>query len=417
MAEGYTTHDFTTSRRAVDERESEFLCDAGQASDQNLKQCLCYGSIMPRGVGPNGRLARLRRSENRGAPPIDFDEFWGRTLSALSGIESLPRPVTNEEISTSLADLVEFKSWGLQNVRCWFSHRQAVGGPARPLLVTSHGYGGASDPERVRRLSSLGFDVVAVDIRGFGLSRGAVPSLSPFGHVLTGCDSRETSILRGGLCDFIQAYRAGLSWFQNTSGVCFQGFSYAGGLAVMAAAVLSMHGRNWGDLPIPPPPDLLAVGAPSLGHLEKRLQLCRGGSGAELVEYLRQYPMRRHELLRVFSYYDTSFFASYLGQFHDVTGQVKPSQVICGVGLHDPIVPPETVYAIYNALPIRHELMELPCSHTDLPEEAEWIKWESAWIRALRPVTAPLALRKGHLDVDQAERDQDNEQHSRNVGS
>ncbi len=343
---------------------------------------------MPRGDSPNGRILRLRRSENRTAPPVDFDEFWGRTLSALSGIEPVPKPVEVEEISSSLADLVEFKSWGLSTIRCWFSHRHDPDGPPRPLLVTSHGYGGAAEPERVRRLSSFGFDVVAVDIRGFGLSRGAVPSLSPFGYLLTGAESRETSILRGAVCDFVQAYRAGLAWFKNTSCVCFQGFSYSGGLSIMAAAVLSMRGRSWGASPIPLPPHLLAAGAPTLGHLEKRLQLCRGGSGAEVIEYLRQNPMRRHELFRVLSYFDTTFFAPYLGEFQDENGEVLPRRVILGVGHHDPIVPAETVFAIYNALHVKYQLTELPCSHTERLEEAEWVKWESAWIVALKRTVA-----------------------------
>jgi len=336
------------------------------------------------GLDETGRAFRLRRSENRTAPPPDFDEFWGRTLSALSAIDPDPQPLHMSEVNSSLADLVEIRSWGLQKVRCWFSHRRDAEEAPRPLLVTSHGYGSACDPERARRLSALGFDVVSLDVRGFGLSRAAVPALSPFGYLLTGCDSRETSILRGALCDFIQAYRAGISWFGSGTKVGFQGFSFAGGLALMATGVLSMQVRNWGEHPLPAPPDLLAVGAPSLGHLEKRLQLCRGGSGAEMAEYLRQNPLRRHELLRVMSYYDASFFAAYLGQHQTTPGRSKPEQIILGVGMDDPIVPAETVYATYNALHTDYELIELPCSHTDRPEEADWIKWERSWIRALK---------------------------------
>lgn len=343
---------------------------------------------MPPGVDVSGRSLRLRRCENRTAPPPDFDEFWGRTLSALSAIDAVPEPVRVEEIQSSLADLVEVRSWGLQKVRCWMSHRRADDGP-RPLLVTSHGYGGACDPERVRRLAALGFDVVAVDVRGCGLSRAAIPGMSPFGYVLTGCDSRETSVLRGALCDVVQAYRAGLEWFGAASKVCFQGFSFAGGLTLMAAAVLSMQGRNWGTKPLPAPPDLLAVGAPTFGHIDKRLQLCRGGSGAEMIEYLRQNPLRRHELLRVMSYFDACFFAPYLGEYHELDGARRPRKIIAGVGLDDPIVPAETVFAIYNELHIDRETIELPCSHTDRPEEAAWVRWESAWIRALKEGAEP----------------------------
>ena len=60
------------------------------------------------------------------------------------------------------------------------------------------------------------------------------------------------------------------------------------------------------------------------------------------------------------------------------------SKVILGIGRFDPIVPAPTVYPIKNALPKPPVLFELPCSHTSEPEEREWIRWESRWIRELR---------------------------------
>ncbi len=173
--------------------------------------------------------------------------------------------------------------------------------------MTGHGYGGANDPERVRRLSSLGFDVVGVDMRGFGMSRDAVVGLSPYGYLLTGARSRDDSILRGAVCDYVQAYRAACQWFGTPPAATFQGFSFAGGLAIMAAGVLAM-GREAG-LRLPRPPGVVALGAPTFGDVDRRIRLCQAGSGKELIEYLQMHPERTEEALGVFRYYDACYFA------------------------------------------------------------------------------------------------------------
>jgi cephalosporin-C deacetylase len=245
------------------------------------------------------------------------------------------------------------------------------------LLVTCHGYGGAVDQERIRRLSAFGLNVVGVDIRGFGLSRDAVPGLSPYGYVMTGHESKETSILRGAVCDYIQAYRAAEDWFGPASRVTFQGFSFAGGLALMASAALAM--AHEGKVPgAPAPPTVVAAGAATFGHLRKRAELCQSGSGKEVATYLGMHPEDAERVVEVLSYYDACHFAPHLRLDQD--GPVK--RIIAGVGLYDPVVPPETVFSILNALPQPCELIELPCSHTERPEEAEWVRWEGTWIRA-----------------------------------
>jgi cephalosporin-C deacetylase len=239
----------------------------------------------------------------------------------------------------------------------------------RPLLVSTHGYGGQADPERVRRLSTFGFDVVSFDARGFGRSTEETQP-SPHGYILTGIESPDSSILRGAVCDFLQARRAAEEWFGPPTFVAFQGFSFAGGVALMAAGALGI-----GELSEPGfrPPDLIAVGAPTFGDQETRARICQAGSGHEVGLYLAENPEDRNKVLSVLRYFDTVHFAPHVR-----------GRVIFGVGLDDPVVPAMTVYAIKNALPTDPDLFELPCSHTTRREEQEWIRWESAWIRALR---------------------------------
>lgn len=335
---------------------------------------------------PRGRLARIRKAQNRASPPPDFEDFWLDTLDELISVAPRVRSSALPSCDAHSVIATDVDSFDGVRVRCWLSgpRRAGFGGERRPLLVTSHGYGGQMEPERIRRLSAFGFDVVGVDARGFGLSRDDIPGISPYGYVLTGCVNQHQSILRGAVCDFIQAYRAARKWFGVPSQVTFQGFSFAGGISTMAASVLSMGYGNEAARSWLPPPDILAMGVPTFGFFEKRLQQCEAGSGKEIIEYLRQHPERRHALARMFSYFDTTNFAPYLGNGEG--DGVLPRRIIAGVGAYDPVVPPETVYAILNALPRKPEVFEMPCSHTARPEEAEWVRWESAWIRACRGI-------------------------------
>lgn len=326
-----------------------------------------------------GRVRALRDAKHLSAVPAGFDEFWTRTLSALFAIEPHPTSVSLPFRPAGSCVAAEFRSLGGATIRCWFSGPRNTKEPRAhaPLLVTCHGYGGAVDQERIRRLSGFGMNVVGVDVRGFGLSRDAIGGISPYGYVMTGHASAESSIMRGAVCDYIQAYRAATDWFGLANQVTFQGFSFAGGLAIMAASSLVLA-RECRVLHAPAVPNVVAAGAPTFGDLRRRLELCQSGSGKETATYLSLHPNDEKRTMNVLSHFDTCFFAPRL-RLHP-QGALK--RLIMGVGLHDPVVPPETVFAIFNAFPQPAEIIELPCSHTERPEETEWVRWEGKWIRA-----------------------------------
>ncbi len=325
-------------------------------------------------MSPNPKTTR-----NPSPSPPGFDEFWrGSFIELLESDPSLE--FEDEELALGKVRLARLPAFGETTIRVMLASAVRKSPGPRPLIVTAHGYGGHMEPERVRRLAKFGFNVVGVDIRGFGRSTDAVPAISPYGYLLTGSESKETSILRGAVLDYLQGYRAGLEYFGEPSGVTFQGFSFSGGLSVMATAVLSLSQRVSGA---PPLPRLLAAGVPTFGYLDKRLELCQAGSGRELYRFLQQRIDQAASTKAVFEYFDTCHFAPHLRRSDDGV-----ARMIFGVGAYDPVVPPETVYAIINAMPALPEIYEMPCSHTDRPEEAEWVRWEGAWIRASRPKVA-----------------------------
>jgi cephalosporin-C deacetylase len=189
-----------------------------------------------------------------------------------------------------------------------------------------------------------------------------VPSPSPWGWVLTGCQSPERSVLRGAVCDYLRAAQVGRRLLGDAaSRTVLEGTSLAGGLALMAEALAGVA-------------DLLAVAVPTFGWAEGRRLLASAGSAAEINRYLERRPEHAAEdLMVVLRYFDPVNFA----------GQVVCPTLI-GVGLVDPVVPAPTVLAIADRLGGPCEVLRFPVSHSDAPEEGRWRRFERRWLELAR---------------------------------
>lgn len=200
--------------------------------------------------------------------------------------------------------------------------------------------------------------MLGVQVRGYGLSADALPARSPDGYVLTGIGSPEEHVLRGAVCDYARAVEVGRTLFGVLpSRTILNGSSFAGGLAVMAEALLGVA-------------DLLALAVPSLGWAEGRRSLVLAGSGSEINRFLDEHPEREQRVMSVISYFDPMNFAPWVR-----------CPALVGVGLKDDVVPAPTVYAVADHLGGPCEVVELPVSHTDLPEERLWKDFEACWLR------------------------------------
>ena len=297
----------------------------------------------------------LRRTRPQPTPPVDFDAFWTKTVYEL---RDLPSAATREAVSVDpdlplRLERLTFVSLG--GVRIHGYTLRWTDGEARPLVVHSHGYG--SETTVAWPWAKRGMHVVGVDIRGFGRSAAAVPDRSRWGYMLTGVESPERHVLRGAICDYLQAARLGQDFVDGP--VCrtvLHGVSFAGGLALMAEAV---H----------PTADLLVVGVPTFGWAEGRQFFVQSGSGREIIDFLRHRPEYEEDLMVVLRYFDAMNFA----------GRIRCPTVV-GVGLVDDVVPAQTVYAIANHLAGPHEILELPVSHSEEPEERFWGDFETRWL-------------------------------------
>lgn len=288
--------------------------------------------------------------------PAGFFEFWTTTLVELDSEDPDVRSELVEEFGDAVLSTVSFRSLGGARIEGYCLRR--TDDRPRPLVVHAHGYNSFSEVQR--DWAELGCHVFGFDVRGFGRSSGAVPDVSPHGWVLTGVESPQASVLRGAVCDYVRAVDIARPLIEGRSGatsrVVAQGVSFAGGLALLA------EGHR-------PRADLLAVGVPTFGWFEGRRSLRPGGSAAENRFLNRCSPEVERRVMSTVAYFDAVNAAD-----------LVRAPVVIGVGCVDPIVPPETVYAVVNHLRGVYELWELPVSHSEAPEEAEWSDFERRWL-------------------------------------
>jgi cephalosporin-C deacetylase len=297
------------------------------------------------GTGPHPPLTR--------AP--DFESFWKKTREELGRTSpAISREPVGSEDPALVFERLAFDSLGGARVS-GYAIRWKDNIP-RPLVVHSHGYDGELDPKW--RWARAGVNVVGVEARGYGSSKDALPSPSPWGYVLTGIESPEEHVLRGAVCDYMRAVEVGKEIMGPlVSRTVLSGASFAGGLALMAESVLQAA-------------DLLVVAVPSFGWAEGRRLFVEEGSGQEINRYLEAHPEREEDVMVVLSYFDPMNFA----------GEVRCPALV-GVGLEDNVVPAPTVYAIVNHLGGPHQVVRLPVSHTERPEEKLWERFEVYWLR------------------------------------
>ncbi len=149
------------------------------------------------------------------------------------------------------------------------------------------------------------------------------------GYFARGIDDPRTWIFRRMLGDCLIAMRvlqAQIEADEDRLGV--MGLSQGGGLAIWTGALSSIPRAVCADLPF------LGTMLHSLSRNAYRYPL------KEIVDHIESTPLGREMVMHTISYFDTMNFATRLN---------KPAQI--SLGLKDPACRPETVQAIYDAIP------------------------------------------------------------------
>jgi cephalosporin-C deacetylase len=288
--------------------------------------------------------------------PPGLDAFWERTLTEARSLATAPsfQPYRPETYGALAVDDVTFSGFGGHPIRGWFLRPRD---PAEPLpcLVTYIGYGGGrAFPVDHALFAAAGYAVLVMDTRGQGGEwlpgatgdPGAGASGAEHPGVMTrGISSPETYYFRRLYTDAVRAIETAADHPQVDAGrIAVSGFSQGGGLSLAAAALAPGLVR------------LCMADMPFLCDIERGAQIAPEPPYTELTRYLALHPERQDEIVGTLRHVDCALLASRIR-----------ARCIVSVGLMDPICPPSTVYAAYNAIDAPKELCVFPYGTHEQP--------------------------------------------------
>lgn len=288
------------------------------------------------------QLERLEKIEADIRKPDDHDAFWKRiydeSMAAPLKLESrkVPFPFAAAEVRD-----VSFAALDGTRIRAWLLLPEEARRGKVPCAVTYHGAGGnRGTPDGHSALLLAGVAVISMDFR---MQSGLTASESCF-SVGTGnvnwtsfniCD-KETYYFRYVTEDALRCVKLARETPEiDARRICVWGGSQGGGMALRVAALDAGVG-------------LCVAHVPSYCWLEHRV-FTRSGGVSAVASFLQQNPDRYAEVENTLPYYDVLNCADAI-----------KCPVLIGVGLKDPICPPEGIYAAYNRIKSEKRIVPYP---------------------------------------------------------
>lgn len=280
-------------------------------------------------------LDQVRTYRAESQEPDGFREFWEETIRE-SGAHALDARFRRYDSGLRLVDTfdVEFTGFAGQRIKGWLLVPRCVSDPV-PCVVEYLGYGrGRSLPHDWLTWSAAGYAHFVMDTRGQGgaLFPGDTPdqgadgaSQSP-GFVTRGVLDRHEYYYRRVFTDAVRAVSAARAHpAVDARRVVVAGHSQGGGISLAVAALL---------------PDLAGVMAdvPFLCHFRRAATITDAGPYAEIAGYCAAHRDRVEAVFDTLDHFDGVHFAGY-----------ATAPALFSVGLMDPVSPPSTVFAAYNA--------------------------------------------------------------------
>lgn len=286
-------------------------------------------------------LAELREYRPDVAEPEDFDDFWVRTID-----ETRAHPLAVQSVSVNnrlaLIDTydVTFAGFGGSPVKAWLHVPAGATGPL-PAVVQYHGYSaGRGFPHSYTLWAQAGWAHFVMDTRGQGWSVGGASSTTDAssdaglihtpGFMTAGIADPDTYYYRRVYADAVRMLEvAQSSRFVDPRRVIVTGASQGGGIALAAAGLAPMAGIELAGA---------APDVPFLCHFQRALEITDRNPYAEITAFLAGWRDQVEVAYRTLSYFDGVNLA-----------RRATAPGLFSVGLMDPVCPPSTVFAAFNA--------------------------------------------------------------------
>lgn len=257
--------------------------------------------------------------------PADFDAFWEETLAHCARIPLNVALERDALRSTPEVEVFQVFYDSLDEVRVagWYSQpRQRA--ERLPALLFLPGY--ISDPPVQKGWAKVGYAILSAAPRGKVRSRAQFDPGYP-GLLTHNIVDRNTYGYRGFYMDAVRALDVLLSRPEvDPERVGVMGSSQGGGLTIMTAA---LHPRV----------RAASAGAPYLCGFMDAVELTSTNPYQEIRDYLRLHPERREAVRETLAYFDGINFAPRIR-----------CPIIVNLGLQDNVCPPETGFAVFNAI-------------------------------------------------------------------
>ena len=257
--------------------------------------------------------------------PDDIDQFWDEVLAETAKIPLDPEVVLDPLRSSDEIDVYEVFYTSLDQVRIagWYAVPKHRDGPL-PGLLQVPGYN--MEPPVPKVWARKGYAAFSAAPRGKLRSNRqfnpGYPGLLTYGMV-----DRNVYSYRGFYMDACRAVEFLLDRDEvDSDRIGVTGHSQGGGLTVSTAALR-------------PEIKAAAAGAPYLCGYMDAIELTDAYPYQEIADYLRMNPDSRQQVEDTLAYFDGINLA------HRIT-----CPTIASVGLQDSTCPPETGYAMFNAI-------------------------------------------------------------------
>ncbi len=290
-------------------------------------------------VAPRGPAATYGTSARR---PSDFDAFWSAIMDQARTIPLNPALTHVPLRSTPEVDVYEIHYDSLEGLRIagWYCRpTEACLPPPYPALLLVPGY--ISEPALPKSWARQGYAAVGVAPRGKLRSNHRFNPGYP-GLLTSNIVDRHTYAYRGFYVDAARAVDFVLSRPEvDHARIGVHGSSQGGALTITTAA-LRADAITVG-----------AAGAPYLCGFMDAAALTHSWPYEEINDYLRTYPERTAAVRATLDYFDGINFAPAIR-----------CPMLIYLGLGDDVCPPETGYALHDALACPKELHVYPrCAH------------------------------------------------------